>query len=351
MVARSKLHQDRVNQNELKLSSVHVWWHEKNNRVHRRVLGRERDELVGHQKKAGAHIRLGAFLFAAQSIHRTVGLLVASVVMGCFSSHWPHRTKSKSCYLCRDTGMAKKNEERGLVLWSVSHTMPCCVLLWSKLLHCLLPGSQTKEGEGKKPCRSQTEWSLLLWMEMEKQLHHEKRCCCFHPARWAHTLSLSHLRTLAVCTKLSDFLLSSSVRPPLPGFALLLAHFICCIFRVTLPVFLYLSFSHFIVFLSPHPPLILSLSAACSLTVLSAAHQLIWCSRLEGLVLPSSWAFKPCDLAITHWSHPIKHGLLRCFYFFIVNDLYWHIELSDSIFPDFVVYIFRQQSFPSNHTE
>lgn len=54
---------------------------------------------MGSQKKAGAHIRPGYFLFTAQSIHHTFGLLVASAAMGCFSGHWSHRPKSKSCYL------------------------------------------------------------------------------------------------------------------------------------------------------------------------------------------------------------------------------------------------------------
>lgn len=287
---------------------MHVWWHEKNNRVYRRVPGRARDELVGHQKKAGAHIRLGSFLFSAQGIHRTVGLLVASVVMGCFSSHWPHRTKSKSWYLCRDTGTA--NKMRNEAWFSGVLVTPCravCCCEANCCTACCLAAKQkrgtAKSRTGAKPngaCCYEWRWKNSRIMKKDAAAS-TQRCglirSLYHTS--AHSLSVP------ISIWLPPLLICSS---PSAGF--------CCIFRVTLSVFLYLSFSHFVGFLSPHPPLILSLSAACSLTVLSGAHQLIWCSRLEGLVLPSSWAFKPCDLAITHWSHPVKHGLLRCFYLF-----------------------------------
>lgn len=96
-----------------------------------------------------------------------------------------------------------------------------------------LPAAWEQNKRGEKGCTGAKQNRACCMNGDEKQLHHEKRCCCFHPVLWAHTLSLSltqsHLRSLAVCSY--NYLTSSS--PHLFGllcchFALLLALFICC---------------------------------------------------------------------------------------------------------------------------
>lgn len=137
-------------------------------------------------------------------------------------------------------------------------------------------------------------------METKKQLHHEKRCCCFHSALWAHTQTLplaltpSHLHSLAVCRY--NYLLSSSLRL----FVLLCcvislfcslhssaAPHLYCIFLITPLVSLFLPFHCLSLPFSPSSSLLLSF---CSLFIHSSLCSTPAPVALEsvGLVLPSS---------------------------------------------------------------
>lgn len=193
-----------------------------------------------------------------------------------------------------------------LKLWnedSVHHALcviNCCIA-------CLPPPtptpSKTKAGNtGAKQGRA------CCMNGDKKQLHHEKRCCCFHSALWALSLSLSDCipPSFTRCLSLSLTLYDLSF----------LAPFICCC----------LSSSLFLVPF-PYPPTFSSsspLPAVCSPTVFPAARRLLWRSSRKGLVLPSSWAFKSCDLSlIGHILHvSFVYGLIL---FLPHNDLHWWI--------------------------
>lgn len=122
------------------------------------------------------------------------------------------------------------------------HVMQC-VLLWGKLLHCLLPGSNNKREETAKSCtgaKQGREPGACCMNGEEKQLHHEKKkAAAASTSRFGltHSLSLSDSippsLTHCLSLQLPPFLLSSpsssSIHPSLLcHFALLFSPFICC---------------------------------------------------------------------------------------------------------------------------
>lgn len=180
--------------------------------------------------------------------------------------------------------------------------MSCCVY-YCEANCCTAARNTTKEREQRKAVQKPSRAELAVWMETKKSCIMKKDAA---PSTRHYGFQHS---------------LSGSVPPPLTH---------CITVTASLsPVLNNSSFSAVIIlfcfiFTSLHLIIFTCLPSPIHSLLLYPQH-----SSLQGLVLPSSWAFKPWDSAVTHWSYPLCLLLFKSnmssFIFFHHNNLYRHI--------------------------
>lgn len=206
------------------------------------------------------------------------------------------------CNLYCDIGVAQ-TVEWGLTVHHVLCVVNCCTA-------CPPPTPPPREQNKSREHRSQAGQSRLYEWRQKTAASWKKMlllplCTVGPPPPTTHPPTASYLHSLAVSLLLAMTCPSSLHSPT----------------AASLPPS-YWPFS------SPPPPSHLSssspLPAVCSATVFPAARWLLWRSSLQGLVLPSSWAFKSCDLSlIGHILHiSFVYGLIL---FLPHTDLHWWI--------------------------